>query len=113
MEALATGSRSKLVNSSSIGLPKARSMVGDRHARRKRRHAVLQQGQFVGDVGRQQVAPGRQHLAELDEDRPEVLQRLAQALAARRRQVAPHGGDARHQPQPGCWKLVSTSSSSP
>ena len=35
------------------------------------RDAVLQQRELVGEVGRQQVAPGRQHLAELDEDRSE------------------------------------------
>ena len=40
--------------------------------------------ELVGDVGRQQVAPRRQHLAELDEDRPQPLQRLAQPHAARR-----------------------------
>ena len=53
------------------------------------RHAVLEQGELVGEVGRQQVAPGRQHLAELDEDRPERLERLAQARAARFRKRAP------------------------
>jgi hypothetical protein len=37
----------------------------------------------VGDVGRQQVAARRQHLAELDEDRPKVLKRQAQALTTR------------------------------
>ena len=40
--------------------------------------------QLVGDVGRQQVAPRRQHLAELDEDRAQPLQRQAQPHAARR-----------------------------
>ena len=39
----------------------------------KRRHPVLQLGQLVGDVGGQQVAARRQHLAELDEDRSERL----------------------------------------
>jgi hypothetical protein len=60
----------------------------------------LQAGKFVGDILRQQVAPGRQHLAELDEDRTQSLQRLAQALAARRLKIAPHRHDARHHPQP-------------
>ena len=50
----------------------------------ERRHAVLQPGQLVGDVGRHQVAPGGQHLAELDEDRTEPLEGQAQAHAARR-----------------------------
>ena len=80
----------------------ARERVGDRPAQRlldrcaraavavERRDAVLQQRQFVGDVGRHQVAARRQDLPELDEDRPELLQRQAQARAARlRRDLAP------------------------
>ena len=59
---------------------------GDR--RRKRRDPVLQMRQFIGDVRRQQVAPGRKHLAELDEDRPQPFQRLAQPTAARRVELA-------------------------
>ena len=50
---------------------------------RERRHAVLQLGELVGDVGRQQVAPGRQRLAELHEDRAEFLEREPDPLAAR------------------------------
>ena len=50
---------------------------------RERRHAVLQLRELVGDVLGQQVAPGRERLAELDEDRPQPLQREADALAAR------------------------------
>ena len=46
---------------------------GDGLLGRKRRHAVLQQRQLIGDVRRQQVAPGGQHLAKLDEDRPQFL----------------------------------------
>ncbi len=63
----------------------------------ERRHAVLQGGEFVGDVGRQQVAPGRKHLAELDEDRPEVFQCPTQPHAARLRQAAAERDHA-HQP---------------
>ena len=73
IEALATG----------VGVEAARRPrrpAGRRRARwsrratagRERRHPVLQLGELVGDVGRQQVAPGRQHLAELDEDRPQA-----------------------------------------
>ncbi len=51
----------------------------------ERRHAVLQQHQLVGDVGGQQVAAGGQQLAELDEDRPQVLQRQTQARTAAER----------------------------
>jgi hypothetical protein len=38
------------------------------------RDPILQLGQLVGDVGRHQVAPGREDLPELDEDRAEFLQ---------------------------------------
>ena len=57
------------------------------------RNAVLQLRELVGDVRRQQVAPRRDHLPELDEDRPEVLERAAQALAA--------AAAAAREPRPG------------
>ena len=47
------------------------------------RHLVLQLAQFLGDVVRQQVAPGGQDLAELDVHRTEVLERPADAHPAR------------------------------
>ena len=56
-------------------LPVGRLQRGDRLDRGKRRHLVLQLGQLVGDVERHQVATGGEHLAELDEDRPQCLQR--------------------------------------
>ncbi len=46
----------------------------------ERRHLVLQLGQLVGDVERQQVAARREHLPELDEDGAERLERPAQPL---------------------------------
>jgi hypothetical protein len=46
------------------------------------RHAILQLRELVRDVVREQVAPRRDHLAELDEYRPEILERPAQTLAA-------------------------------
>ncbi len=49
----------------------------------ERRHLILQFGQFQGDVVGQQIAPGGQHLAELDENRPQILQRQPDASAAR------------------------------
>jgi hypothetical protein len=67
--------------------------------RRKRRHAILQQRELVRDVGRQEVAPRRQHLSELDEDRPEVFQRAPQADAARQRKVAPEQRGANDRPE--------------
>ncbi len=83
IDALATGlgveAGKELVDAPPEGLLDQRGGLGGR----KRRHAVLQLGQFVGHVQRQQVAPRRQHLAELDEDRAEPFQRQAQAHAAR------------------------------
>jgi hypothetical protein len=55
---------------------------------RKRRHLVLQRASRP-NIGRQQVAPGGQHLAELDEQRPQGLERQAQAHRARLAQAAP------------------------
>ena len=66
----------------------------------ERRHAVLQLRELVRDVGRQQVAPRRQHLAELDEDRAEALERQAQAHRARARQIAPERDAVDERPQP-------------
>ena len=67
--------------------------AGDRLFRREGRHAVLQLGQFVGQIGRQQIASRRQHLAELDEDGAERLQRLAQTHRTRRVEAAAEPGD--------------------
>ena len=54
----------------------------------ERRHLILQLRELGGDVGRQQIRAHRQRLAELDEDRAELLERLAQAHAERQ---APRG----------------------
>ena len=79
---------------------------GNGHTGVERWHPVLQQRQFVGDVRRQQVAARGQHLAKLHEDRAQLLQRLAQALAPRGVQIAPDGQDARERAQPGLLKAV-------
>ena len=71
--------------------------------RRKRRYAVLQSGQFVRDVRRQQVAPRRHHLTELDKYRSEALQCLPQSLTAWRIELAPGREDASQNAQP--WFL--------
>jgi hypothetical protein len=83
MEALATGSASKLANRPPRLAGRVALDDGARLCTGERRHLVLQLGQFVGDVRRHQVAPGGQHLAELDEDRPQVLQRQSQPLTTR------------------------------
>ena len=79
---------------------------GDGDLRVERRHAVLQPGQLVGHIGRQQVAACRKHLAELHENGPQALQRQAQPLAARCIQVASERQDARHRSQPGLLETV-------
>ncbi len=56
--------------------------------RRERRYRVLQFRQLVGDVRRQQVAARRNRLAELDEDRAQLFQCEANALASRGAAVA-------------------------
>ncbi len=83
MEAAASGATSKLAKSSATGRPSEASMRAFASAPSKGGHAVLEPRELVGDVGRQQVAPRRDHLAELHEDRSEVLERAPQALAAR------------------------------
>ncbi len=64
---------------------------------RKWRHPVLQQCELVGDVDGDQVAPGREHLAELDEDRPQAFERLAQSLTAGGVQLAAEPQQARER----------------
>ncbi len=49
----------------------------------ERRHLILQLRQLVGDIRGQEVAARREHLAELDENRAERLERAAQPHAAR------------------------------
>ncbi len=45
------------------------------------RDAILQNGELVGDHGREKVATRREHLAELDPDRTELLHRQAHTHA--------------------------------
>ena len=48
----------------------------------ERRNIVLKPGEFVGDVGRQQVAARREHLPELHKYGTEAFQRQAKTFAA-------------------------------
>jgi hypothetical protein len=68
--------------------------------RRERRHAVLQLREFVGEVGRQQIATSGHHLPELDEDRPQRLEREAQTDRRRGIEASPEMHDARDSRQP-------------
>ena len=51
---------------------------------RERRHRVLERLQLEDDVRRDDVGARREELAELDEGRAELVEHLAQPLAARR-----------------------------
>ena len=85
IEAAASGCSSKRLKTSSQRPAEAARDGGARLAAGERRHPVLQLGQFVGDIGRQQVAARGQRLAELHEDRPQFLQRQPQLHARDRR----------------------------
>ena len=69
---------------------------------RKRRHAILQLGELVGDIRRQQVAARGDRLAELHENGSELLEREPQARGAAHPPAAlePHpGGEEEHKAQ--------------
>ena len=51
---------------------------------RERPHVVLERAELADDVRRNDVGPGREQLAELDERRAELVEQLAQVMAARR-----------------------------
>src|SRR6185503_4775383 len=76
----------------------------------ERGDAVLQRGQLGDGLGRDQIGPRREDLAELGERRAELLERLAQAAGAQLRRVvisarlveavlAEHGRDPRRAPE--------------
>ena len=54
---------------------------------RERAHVVLEPAQLGDDVRRQHVGPHREELAELDEGRAELVEELAEVLAALRRRA--------------------------
>jgi len=64
-------------------------------------HLILQLGQFVDKICRHQIAAGRQHLTELDEYRPQRLERQPQPNSAGPLQIAPEEDRA---DQPG-WQV--------
>ena len=70
---------------------------------RERAHVVLERSQLDDDVRRDDVGPRREQLPELDEGRAELVEQLAQMLAARRaRSLGLRGrGDARLGGAPG------------
>jgi hypothetical protein len=55
---------------------------------------------------RQQIAPRRQHLAELDEDRAQVLERASKAHRARRAEVTPEERSADHRAEQAQPRVV-------
>ena len=76
----------------------------------ERRHGILQLREFVGDVLGNQVGANREQLAELHEHGSQRFERLAQALAARCRTIAPEVENreerARHAAAPADEELV-------
>ena len=98
------------------GLAEAAFHLGQRLFSGERRHFVLELGQLLPDVRRQQVLAGGEGLAELDEDRTQILQRLPDPVPACRLVPArPPGGrrqpeqQARRTQQPGfVQKFVDT-----
>ena len=65
---------------------------GARLGAREWREPVLQARQVVRDAFAHQVGAGAQHLAELDETGPEILERAGEALTGA--QIAGPGGGA-------------------
>ena len=65
---------------------------------RRRRGLVLQPAQLVDELGRQQVAPGGQHLAELDEGDAALVQRRRQR-PGQRGAARPGRRAPRHRPR--------------
>src|SRR6266850_6155485 len=77
------------------------TLQGLEHLRgRERRDLVLEFRQFVGNVERDKVAAGGQHLPELHEYRPECFQREAQAFSARPPEAAPEQQPRGQRAQP-------------
>ena len=64
------------------------------------RHLILQPGEFVGDVFRQQIAPRGQDLPELDENRPQRFQCAPQPNCTRLGKISPKQHDAQRRVQP-------------
>jgi hypothetical protein len=64
--------RSKWAKTVSTGCPKARSTSAIAQRRIEGRYLILQAGQFIGDVGGQQVATGQQDLPNLTKMGPSV-----------------------------------------
>ena len=65
------------------GAPRSASSCGRMVFPRDRRDLAVELGQLLGPHRREQVGAAREHLAELDEGRPQRLDRPAQALGLR------------------------------
>ena len=66
---------------------------------RERPHVVLELAQLRDDLGRDDVGPRREELAELHERRPELVERLPQVTAERRQVlVVDHGRSSKRAP---------------
>ena len=105
IDALATGTRSNVAKISPHRLAERALDFGDGEVGRERRYPVLELRELVGDVGGQEVAARREHLAELDEDRPERFERAAQAHGAGRLVAAEEVERAR-TPEPAAGRVA-------
>ncbi len=72
---------------------------GPRRRTRKGRQPVLQAGEIGGDLVTQQIGARRQHLAELDKARAELVEGGGKALAGARRRPAPPSREQPGDPQ--------------
>ena len=103
-------------NTSSHGTPSSSSMTSTTSLLGERRHLVLERRELLDVLGRQQVGPRREDLAELRERRAELLERLAQVARADRvrlvaaplaQPVARHDhADARRAPEQAGGQLL-------
>ena len=100
IEAEATGVRSKRLNTSSTGRPYSASRRAIACSVGKGGTLSLEFGQLLGQIGRKQVAACREHLTELDEDRPQRFERAPHPDRARLGEV-PARDDAAQPFHPG------------
>ena len=97
IEAAASGFSSNSRKSRSIDWPSSSWIDALDVLERERADVVLQPAQLGDDVRRDDVGPGREQLAELDERRPELVEHLAQVPRASGRRGGRAAASARQQ----------------
>jgi hypothetical protein len=89
MEAAASGSRSKLANTSSTPAPSSDLSTSSILGHGTWGRVILQAAEFADELGREKITTGREHLPQLDERDPAVFQGQAQRTG----QPGPAGHD--------------------